>query len=127
MYAQALRFVANEAIAKFFDMLKGIGSRNNNSVAIGTTAVNNGGWLDSLFGFVSTFFGGGRAVGGPVLAGGMYRVNENGPEMLSIGRDDYLMMGNRSGHVTPASRSTSSGGTIINVAVQPTSSRRTAD
>lgn len=72
-------------------------------------------------------FGGGRALGGPVMAGAMYRVNEQGPEMLSIGREDYLMMGSRGGYVTPASRSGSAGGTVINVAVQPTSTRRTAE
>ena len=30
-----------------------------------------------------------------------YRVNENGPEMLSVSGKDYLMMGNRTGMVTP--------------------------
>ena len=43
----------------------------------------------------------GRAGGGSVMSGGMYRVNERGPEMLSVGSKDYLMMGNQSGNVTP--------------------------
>lgn len=46
-------------------------------------------------------FGGGRAGGGSVSAGMFYRVNENGPEMLSVSGKDYLMMGNKTGMVTP--------------------------
>lgn len=44
-----------------------------------------------------------RAAGGPVSAGNMYQVNENGtPEMLTIGGKDYLMMGRQSGYVHAA-------------------------
>jgi hypothetical protein len=43
----------------------------------------------------------GRANGGPVGAGGLYEVNERGPEMLTVGDKSFLMMGGRSGHVTP--------------------------
>jgi uncharacterized coiled-coil protein SlyX len=43
-----------------------------------------------------------RAVGGPVIAGGMYNVTEYGqPEILSAGGSQYLMMGNQGGYVTP--------------------------
>lgn len=46
----------------------------------------------------------GRANGGPVVAGGMYQVNERGtPELLNIGGNQYLMMGKQSGNVTPTS------------------------
>lgn len=52
----------------------------------------------------------GRERGGPVLAGGMYQVNEAGvPELLEVGGSQFLMMAGQSGHVTPlasASRST---------------------
>jgi hypothetical protein len=44
---------------------------------------------------------GGRADGGAVDSGHMYRVNERGPELLSSGGKDYLMMGSQGGHVTP--------------------------
>lgn len=47
-------------------------------------------------------FGGGRAAGGSVLPGQMYRVNENGPEFLEMNGQSYLMMGNNSGNVVPA-------------------------
>jgi hypothetical protein len=42
---------------------------------------------------------GGRASGGPVDAGKLYEVNERGPEMLSTGGRDFLMMGANSGRV----------------------------
>ena len=47
-------------------------------------------------------FGGGKAAGGAVLPGQMYRVNENGPEMLEMNGSTYLMMGNKSGNVVPS-------------------------
>lgn len=46
-------------------------------------------------------FGGFRASGGPVAGGSMYRVNELGPELLSMGGKDYLMMGGQGGYVKP--------------------------
>lgn len=65
-----------------------------------------GGLLESAFNVGASLFGGGRANGGPVAAGMLYRVNEGDRmEALSIpGRDDYLMMGNRGGEVVPANR-----------------------
>ena len=53
-----------------------------------------------------------RAQGGPVRAGGHYRVNENGPELLDVGGKTYLMMGNQGGHVTP--NGAVSGGNTVN-------------
>jgi len=46
----------------------------------------------------------GKAVGGPVQAGGMYQVNERGPELLSMGNRQFLMMANQGGNVTPMDR-----------------------
>lgn len=57
----------------------------------------SGNWIGDL---ANAFFGGGRATGGPVNAGMMYRVNENHPELLSVGGKDYLMMGAQPGKVT---------------------------
>lgn len=61
---------------------------------------------------------GGRAIGGPVSAGGIYRVNEQGPELLNVAGNQYLMMGNQSGSVSP---DVSGGGssTVIHVNVTP--------
>lgn len=64
-----------------------------------------GGFLESIFGSLGSIFGGGRANGGSVSSGRLYRVNEQGVESLRIpGRGDYLMTGSYSGEVTPASR-----------------------
>lgn len=57
-----------------------------------------GGWLSNI---ASWLFGGGKATGGAALPNTMYRVNENGPEMLSVKGKDFLMMGNNSGTITP--------------------------
>lgn len=61
-----------------------------------------------------------REHGGPVLAGQSYRVVEGGkPELLSVNGQQYLMMGNQSGHVTPltgdSGMAPSSGDTIVYV------------
>jgi hypothetical protein len=50
-------------------------------------------------------FGGGKASGGPVSAGKMYEVNEQGiPELLDFGGRQFLMMpGGGNGYVTPLS------------------------
>lgn len=67
--------------------------------------MKGGGWLDAAFQWGASLFGGGRAAGGPVAGGHLYRVNERGMEAVSIpGRSDYLMMGRQSGEVIPANR-----------------------
>lgn len=63
-----------------------------------------GGWLDAGLGILKGVFGGGRAGGGHVAAGGLYEVNEGGTELLTVGSRDYLMMGRQSGTVTPNHR-----------------------
>jgi hypothetical protein len=54
---------------------------------------------------------GGRAIGGPVQSGNMYEVNEAGaPEILSVGGKTFLMMGNKSGYVSPGKKGGGEGG-----------------
>lgn len=91
-------------------------------------AGSGGGWGGIISGIVGAF-GGGKAIGGPVSAGSFYEVTEHGPEMLSANGRNYLMMGNTSGNVTPMRQSPAQSGTAspINVFVQPTSTRRTAE
>lgn len=74
----------------------------------------------------------GRANGGPVQAGSMYRVNEKGdPELLNVAGNQYLMMGNKSGSVdnmrggAAATGGAGQGNTSINIYNQ-TDSRVTA-
>lgn len=69
-----------------------------------------GNLLGSLVGAIGATFGGARASGGSVSAGSMYEVNELGPELLSTGGRDYLMMGGEGGYVTPITPGAASGG-----------------
>lgn len=84
--------------------------------AIGATfggVGGNAGYGDySSAGMAAAF---GRATGGNVAAGSLYQVNETGPELLSTGGRDYLMMGGEGGYVTPitpAAGGSSGGGTV---------------
>ncbi len=67
----------------------------------GTTAANAmpGNSLDNLLALNDNFSA--RASGGPVSSGGLYRVNERGPEVLTENGKDFLMMGANAGNVTP--------------------------
>lgn len=70
-----------------------------------------------------------RASGGPVAAGGMYEVNERGPELLTYANRTFLMMGDRAGKVTPmgASNAGGAGNTYhMNIAVPAGTTRQTA-
>lgn len=93
-FTQMLQRMVAEAIAADI-MRKILGNGSSGGSGSGGTD-----WLDTAFKFAMSFFGG-RAAGGAVTAGGMYRVNENGPEMLEMNGQSYLMMGSRGGNVSP--------------------------
>lgn len=68
-----------------------------------------GGWVP-----LPTFFmGAGAAIGGTLGAGTVHPVNERGPELLSVGGSDYLMMGSQSGRVT-STENLGGGGNVYN-------------
>lgn len=77
---------------------------------VGPNGQRAGGVMTAAVTAIGSFFGGGRAVGGPVEAGKFYRVGEQGPELLYAGT---------SGQVIPngALRGMSGGGntTVINI------------
>ena len=84
---------------------RGVASSGVNSVQAGYTNVLQGG----------------RAIGGPVQSGNMYEVSENGaPEILTVGGKSFLMMGNKSGYVSPAGNG---GGSQSNVQMEMLVSR----
>lgn len=56
-----------------------------------------GGWMSMLGGL----FGGGMATGGWAAPNTLYEVNEQGPEMFSVGARDYMMTGRKGVQVTP--------------------------
>ena len=66
----------------------------------------------STLGLLGSLFSGTRATGGPVSAGGLYQVNERGPELLNMAGKQYLMMSSQGGSVTPNGGAAMSGDTI---------------
>lgn len=104
--AAITKFVAQQLLKKLLDSLFNTGDTAGNGSG------SSGSWIASLIGGI---FGGGgsggvaanwsgpRAGGGTVPMNSFSRVNERGPELLSVGGKDYLMMGPQTGRVTPNS------------------------
>lgn len=71
-----------------------------------------------------------RASGGPTMAGGMYEVNERGPELLTVANRTFLMMGDQAGKVTPTGDAGNGGSGRntfnMNIAVPAGTTRQTA-
>jgi hypothetical protein len=81
------------------------------------------GWVEQGISWLSSTFGGGRASGGTVGSGKFYEVNEQGPELLTIGQRTLLMMGKQAGQVTPikgGASGASSGAMSVSVNVNNT-------
>lgn len=79
-----------------------------------------GGSTGATNSLLMSIFGNGvapRAIGGPVSAGGLYRVNEKGPELLQVAGKQYLMMGSQSGSVSP---DVNGGGDNISITINQT-------
>lgn len=51
----------------------------------------------------------GRQGGGPVGSNSAFRVNETGPELLTVGGDDFLLTGSQPGQITPANQISAGG------------------
>lgn len=69
------------------------------------------------------------ASGGDTSPGGLYEVNEKGPELLTVANRTFLMMGNQGGTVTPGGFSgpARGGHTFnLNIAVPPGTTRQSA-
>lgn len=62
---------------------------------------------------------GNREYGGPVSSNSLYRVNERGPELLTVSGKQYLMTGSQSGAVTPNGGQGKGGDTHLHIAVTP--------
>jgi hypothetical protein len=117
----ATRKLVTEPLGNFFSSLFSGGGGGGSGGGIG-------GFISSAF---SSIFGGGRAIGGPVSAGGLYQVNERGsPEMLQMDGREFLLMGNRRGWVDPAesrgTRAASSWSPVFNMNFAPGTTSATA-
>lgn len=95
------RIAAEKAVAGLFNMILSAWGGQSYG-AEGTSTYNSMGGVTHI---------GGRANGGPVGAGSIHRVVENGPELLNSGSDTYLMMGGKGGYVTPISGSSGASST----------------
>lgn len=65
------------------------------------TQLLGGGTGNSVGSWLSSLFGGGRAVGGSISPGRFYEVNENGPELYQQGGRSYLMTGGKAATIKP--------------------------
>jgi lambda family phage tail tape measure protein len=102
-----------------------IGAFSGTSSVASVASSMGGDSLDNMLKLTSNFAG--RAVGGPVSAGGLYRVNERGPELLQVAGKQYLMMGNQSGSVNANKDSgNGSGGNTVNLTVNQNFSQGTS-
>lgn len=71
----------------------------------GDPSVSGDGWIGIAMKAAGAYFGGNRAIGGPVLAGTTYRINEREPEFFRprVG-----------GEIIPLSKMNMGGGTVLN-------------
>ena len=91
----------------FSSVLGAVGSYfGNTGLTAAAASSMSGDSLDNFLKLNNNFSGphGGRAIGGPVSAGGVYLINEqNRPEVATFGGRDYLLTGGQGGTVRPAS------------------------
>ena len=115
--ADITRMIVKQSITGPLASMLGLSGAMSGAVGVGGAGGAFGGGIGGfLGGLVTTGFAAltgtanpnigppipGRASGGPVSAGGLYRVNElNRPEILDVSGKQYLMMGDRSGTVVP--------------------------
>ena len=82
------------------------------------------GWLGAAASWAGSFFGGGRAIGGPVMAGKLYEVGENNrPETFMSGGKQYLIPGNNGAINSGGGSSTSN---VINISLPNVTNAREA-
>lgn len=104
--ADILRVEAQRATSSIFGSVLGAFGSYFGSTGLTASAASSmgGDSLDNFLKLNNNFAG--RAIGGPVSAGGVYRINEKGrPEVANFGGKDYLLTGGQSGTVKPASES----------------------
>ena len=105
--ADITRIIVKQQIANLAMSMMGDGGGSGDSGGGGVS-----GFIGNLFG---SLMGAGHALGGPVSKGGLYPVNERGPELLSVAGQQYLMMGSQGGSVTPNNAIGAGGGSVNQV------------
>lgn len=113
-----LQWMAKQLAEKVSKSLMDMNNAANQSSASGGGSGSSGnGFWGAVGSILSSWLGSssGRASGGAVGANTLYRVNERGPELLSVSGKDYLMMGSSGGYVTPNNRLGSGSGGFTQV------------
>lgn len=90
-----------------------------------TSGGSSGDWIGKALGWLFGASGGSgastgsfvgpRAIGGVALAGGLYPVAEHQPELLTVGRDHFLLMGSQNGQVSTMRETNNMGGNSVTV------------
>lgn len=107
--ADITRMIIKQMMFNALGMGGGGGGAGGGFLETLVTTVAGGGSLQGAYrnavgdfsAFAPIIGGNGRADGGSVLAGNLYRVNERGPELLNLDGRQYLMMGGADGRVDP--------------------------
>ncbi|MEB3098841.1 phage tail tape measure protein [Achromobacter sp. D10] len=130
--ADLARIAARQAVIGLVGSLVGALGGGFSSAKVGGSMTGNLSGMSGSTWNAGTAVLGGRAIGGPVSARGMYEINERGrPETLNSGGKQFLLMGSQSGFVSPlapVSAGSSAGGEgvapVINVSVTVASDGR---
>lgn len=101
---------ANGWLGQAVGLIGGLFGGGGTDFGIGTQGAGGAG--TSL---VDMGLGAGRAGGGDVNANSRQQVNERGPELLTVGGQDFLMMGSKGGKITPNDKLGGGGGGNVNV------------
>lgn len=93
----AITDIFDSILSKITDII----STNFTNYLFGMSGSSQNGAFGGFFNSFFSLFSGARANGGDVFPNSLYKVNERGPEILSIGGSDFLMMGKNGGKVLP--------------------------
>lgn len=117
----------NAELARFFSqqLVKQLLSSFGGGAQSGAMASGSASSGIDWAGIIGSFFGGGRASGGPVRGNKLYEVGERGPELLQMGGRNYMIPG-RDGYVQP-NVSTQGGDLYQSIYLQGRIDRRSAD
>lgn len=91
-FARMLQRMAAEALAA--DIAR-------NLFGSGAKGGSGGGWVGAAASWLGSFFGGGKAIGGPTMPNTLYEVGERRPEVYDDGSRQYLLTGSKRGRIDP--------------------------
>lgn len=108
---------------------KPLGDYLTNAIGGNGQASGGGGWIGAAGNFIASYFGGGKAIGGPTMPNSVYPISERQPEVYSDGSRSWLITGSQRGRVDPNPSMGGGGRTLnmpITINVPGNTDRRTA-